>query len=88
MRARPTRLGLVALAALAAAVLSGAPAASASDASPAPSPTPGMLAVGATAPAVNGASTFDGKIEQFDLSKALSNGAVVLYFFPKAFTEG
>ena len=47
-----------------------------------------MVAVGAAAPAVAGSSTFGGKIEDFDLSKALANGAVVLYFFPKAFTSG
>jgi len=69
-------------------LISGSPALSADAATPQPSATPAMAAVGSTAPAVAGASTFAGKIEQFDLSKALPNGAVVLYFFPKAFTAG
>jgi peroxiredoxin len=47
-----------------------------------------MMSAGTAAPPVTGSSTFAGKIEQFDLSKALANGAVVLYFFPKAFTSG
>jgi len=47
-----------------------------------------MIAVGSTAPAVVGKSTNAGKTEDFDLSKAVSGGAVVLYFFPKAFTGG
>jgi hypothetical protein len=49
---------------------------------------PAMVAVGSKAPAVVGKSVFAGKIEDFDMSKALASGAVVLYFFPKAFTEG
>lgn len=47
-----------------------------------------MIAVGTKAPAVVGQSTYAGKIEDFDLSKAVESGAVVLYFFPKAFTGG
>jgi peroxiredoxin Q/BCP len=47
-----------------------------------------MIAVGATAPAVVGSSTYAGKIEDFNLSKTIANGAIVLYFFPKAFTSG
>ena len=47
-----------------------------------------MIAVGSTAPAVVGKSTNSGKIEDFDMSKELAGGAVVLYFFPKAFTAG
>jgi len=50
--------------------------------------TKSMTAVGAAAPAVVGSSTNAGKIEDFDLSKTVANGAVVLYFFPKAFTSG
>jgi anti-sigma-K factor RskA len=50
--------------------------------------SPAVIAVGAKAPAVVGKSTFDGKIEDYDMSKALAGGAVVLYFFPKAFTAG
>jgi hypothetical protein len=49
---------------------------------------PTMVAVGSKAPAVSGKSVYAGKIEDFDLSKALASGAVVLYFFPKAFTGG
>jgi peroxiredoxin Q/BCP len=47
-----------------------------------------MIAVGAQAPAVVGKSTNAGKIEDFDLSKFSADHAVVLYFFPKAFTGG
>jgi hypothetical protein len=50
--------------------------------------TPTMLSPGSKAPAVVGKSVYAGKIEDFDLSKALASGAVVLYFFPKAFTAG
>jgi peroxiredoxin len=47
-----------------------------------------MLAAGSKAPPVVGKSVFAGKIEDFDMSKALASGAIVLYFFPKAFTAG
>jgi hypothetical protein len=47
-----------------------------------------MVAAGSKAPAVVGKSVYDGKIDDFDMSKALATGAIVLYFFPKAFTEG
>jgi hypothetical protein len=47
-----------------------------------------MVAVGSKAPPVVGKSVNAGKIEDFDMSKALGSGAVVLYFFPKAFTAG
>ena len=50
--------------------------------------TPAVLAVGSKAPAVVGKSVYAGKIEDFDMAKALASSAVVLYFFPKAFTEG
>ncbi|HEY5095149.1 MAG TPA: redoxin domain-containing protein [Candidatus Eremiobacteraceae bacterium] len=50
--------------------------------------TQAMIAVGSAAPAVVGKSTNAGKTEEFDLFKAVSSGAVVLYFFPKAFTGG
>jgi peroxiredoxin Q/BCP len=80
---------LVCVAALSVALtFSAAPAASAAADAASPAPTPAMAAAGTVAPAVSGASTFAGKIEQFDLSKALAKGAVVLYFFPKAFTSG
>ena len=62
-------------------------AARAADTSATPAP-PAMLAAGTKAPAVVGKSVYAGKIEDFDMSKALESGAVVLYFFPKAFTEG
>lgn len=46
------------------------------------------LPVGATAPefATKGAKA--GKEVSFDLKRALSKGPVVLYFYPKAFTQG
>jgi len=47
-----------------------------------------MTKVGTIAPAAVGQSVNAGKTEAFDLSSALSKGAVVLYFFPKAFTGG
>ena len=50
--------------------------------------TPAVLAVGSKAPAVVGKSVYAGKIEDFDMAKALASSAVVLYFFPKAFTPG
>jgi hypothetical protein len=50
--------------------------------------TASMAAAGSKAPPVVGKSVYAGKIEDFDMSKALASGAVVLYFFPKAFTEG
>ncbi len=46
------------------------------------------LSIGDKAPAVNATSTLAGKTESFRLSSALSKGAIVLYFFPKAFTQG
>ena len=70
--------GIVAAIGMAAGMLTAARAADA----------PSMLAVGSKAPAVSGKSVYDGKIEDFDMSKALASGAVVLYFFPKAFTSG
>lgn len=47
----------------------------------------GAPAVGEAAPPVAAPSVFGGKVEPFDLSKALASGAVVLYFFPQAFTR-
>ena len=46
------------------------------------------LPVGAPAPAVRTTAALAGKSFDFDLAKALQSGPVVLYFFPKAFTEG
>jgi hypothetical protein len=88
MTSRFSSFGVCVAAVSAALVLGAAPTVSAGADSPAPSPTPTMVAVGAAAPAVTGASTFAGTTEQFDLSKALTHGAIVLYFFPKAFTAG
>ena len=47
-----------------------------------------MLASGAPAPDVTGQSVFAGKVEPFSLRDQLKHGAVVLYFFPAAFTSG
>jgi|HubBroStandDraft_6_1064221.scaffolds.fasta_scaffold1041860_2 peroxiredoxin Q/BCP len=88
MTVRSSSLGVCVAAISASLVLFSAPAAAAGAEAAVPSPTPTMAAVGSVAPAVTGASTFAGKTEQFDLSKAVTHGAVVLYFFPKAFTAG
>ncbi len=46
------------------------------------------LSVGDKVPAVNANSTLAGKTVDFHLSSALSKHAIVLYFFPKAFSQG
>jgi thioredoxin-dependent peroxiredoxin len=46
------------------------------------------LSVGDAAPDFKAPSTLDGKVVQFSLKEALAKNAVVLYFFPKAFTSG
>lgn len=46
------------------------------------------LPVGAAAPAFTTQGAIAGKTFGFDLKKALRSGPVVLYFFPKAFTQG
>ena len=46
------------------------------------------LAVGAKAPAFTAQSALAGKALSFDMAQALQRGPVVLYFFPKAFTQG
>ena len=46
------------------------------------------LSVGDKAPAVNAPSTLAGRTMDFHLSGALSKHAIILYFFPKAFTQG
>lgn len=61
--------------ALAAAALAAAPAMAA-------------LAVGAKAPDFAAKATLGGKRFDFALNKALKKGPVVLYFYPKAFTQG
>jgi len=47
-----------------------------------------ILAPGATAPNIQGQSVYAGKVQPFSLSNQLKKGAVVLYFFPAAFTSG
>lgn len=51
-------------------------------------PASAELAVGKTAPEFVTAGALAGKDFSFDLKKALKKGPVVLYFFPKAFTQG
>jgi peroxiredoxin Q/BCP len=46
------------------------------------------LAPGNTAPDFKAPSVIDGKVVYFSLKDALAQHAVVLYFFPKAFTAG
>ncbi|MFM5931101.1 MAG: peroxiredoxin [Novosphingobium sp.] len=46
------------------------------------------LAVGAKAPDFTAKGALAGKEISFTLSKALKKGPVVLYFYPKAFTQG
>lgn len=51
-------------------------------------PAQAALPVGATAPAFATPAALAGKAFDFDLAAALKQGPVVLYFFPKAFTQG
>jgi peroxiredoxin len=51
-------------------------------------PAHAALKVGARAPVFRTVGALGGKPLQFDLAKALTNGPVVLYFYPKAFTKG
>ncbi len=53
-----------------------------------PSVAHAELAAGTVAPAISAQGALAGKIISFDLAKALKKGPVVLYFFPKAFTQG
>ena len=46
------------------------------------------LATGAKAPAFNARGALAGKLFAVSLAQALKNGPVVLYFYPKAFTQG
>ncbi|MEJ5976288.1 peroxiredoxin [Novosphingobium sp. PS1R-30] len=46
------------------------------------------LPVGARAPDFTAQSAMAGKVQSFNLRAALRRGPVVLYFFPKAFTQG
>lgn len=51
-------------------------------------PAHAELAVGAKAPDFNVQAAKGGETADFSLSQALKKGPVVLYFFPKAFTQG
>jgi len=53
-----------------------------------PASASAQLATGARAPEFTTEGALAGKEFSFDLDKALEKGPVVLYFFPKAFTEG
>lgn len=46
------------------------------------------LSVGDAAPNFKAQSALDGKVVDFDLKNALAKHAVVLYFFPQAFSSG
>jgi thioredoxin-dependent peroxiredoxin len=46
------------------------------------------LTPGNTAPEFKAPSVLDGKVVEFSLKDALAKSAVVLYFFPQAFTAG
>lgn len=51
-------------------------------------PASAELAVGARAPDFTARGALAGREISFTLSKALKKGPVVLYFYPKAFTQG
>ena len=51
-------------------------------------PLPAALPVGAPAPAFFTQGALNGRPFTFDLKRALRKGPVVLYFYPKAFTQG
>ena len=53
-----------------------------------PSASHAALPQGARAPQIVTQGALDGKPFSFDLRRALRNGPVVLYFYPKAFTQG
>ncbi len=46
------------------------------------------LAIGASAPRFTTGAAIGGRVFSFDLSNALRQGPVVIYFFPRAFTQG
>lgn len=52
------------------------------------SPTFAALKTGARATDFTTQAVLAGKVETFNLNKALKRGPVVLYFYPKAFTSG
>lgn len=51
-------------------------------------PLPAALPVGATAPEIRTMGALGGKTFKLDLKDQLRHGPVVLYFYPKAFTQG
>jgi thioredoxin-dependent peroxiredoxin len=53
-----------------------------------PAQVSASLPVGATAPAFSTQAAKGGKAHGFNLQTALARGPVVLYFYPKAFTQG
>ena len=53
-----------------------------------PTASQAQLPVGAAAPAFTTQGALAGKEYSFDLKQALKRGPVVLYFYPKAFTQG
>ena len=63
-------------------------AAAALAASLVPAATQAALPVGAAAPTFATQGALDGKPFTFNLRRALRRGPVVLYFYPKAFTQG
>jgi len=54
----------------------------------APRPACAELTTGTTAPEFTAPAALGGAVSTFDLKAALAKGPVVLYFFPKSFTEG
>lgn len=53
-----------------------------------PSPARADLPAGSKAPAISTKGALAGKPFDFSLNRALARGPVVLYFYPKAFTQG
>jgi peroxiredoxin Q/BCP len=53
-----------------------------------PSAAPAELPIGARAPQFVTQGALGGAVFNFNLSKALRKGPVVLYFYPKSFTQG
>jgi peroxiredoxin Q/BCP len=53
-----------------------------------PAASHAALPLGTVAPAISAQSALDGKPFAFNLRSALRRGPVVLYFYPKAFTQG
>ena len=53
-----------------------------------PAASQAALPLGAVAPAISTQGALDGKPFAFNLRSALRHGPVVLYFYPKAFTQG